>query len=55
MSKKQQTRVELIVESIAVEKQILIEFCDDLAACRDSGDKKGAKKVAKNLKEQIKK
>ena len=54
MSKKQQNRVELLVESIAVEKQILVEFCDDLAACRDSGDKKGAKKVAKDLKDQIK-
>lgn len=54
MSKKQQTRVELLVESIAVEKQILIEFCDDLAACRDSGDKKGAKKVTKDLEAQIK-
>ena len=54
MSKNQQNRVELLVESIAVEKQILVEFCDDLAACRDSGDKKGAKKVAKELKDQIK-
>ena len=54
MSKKQQTRVELLVETIAVEKQILIEICDDLAACRDSGDKKGAKAVAKELKGQIK-
>ena len=54
MSKKQQNRVELLVESIAVEKQILVEFCDDLAACRDSGDKKGAKAVAKELKGQIK-
>ena len=54
MSKVQKTRVELLVESIAVEKQILIEICDDLAACRDSGDKKGAKAVAKELKDQIK-
>ena len=54
MSKKQQNRVELLVESIAVEKQILVEFCDDLAACRDSGDKKGAKKVTKDLRDQIK-
>ena len=54
MSKVQKTRVELLVESIAVEKQILIEICDDLAACRDSGDKKGAKAVAKELKGQIK-
>ena len=54
MSKKQQTRVELLVESIAVEKQILIENCDDLAACRDSGDKKGAKEATKKLEAQIK-
>jgi len=54
MSKKQQTRVELLVESIAVEKQILIEICDDLAACRDGGDKKGAKKAKKDLEAQIK-
>ena len=46
--------MELLVESIAVEKQILIELCDDLAACRDSGDKKGAKKVEKELDKQIK-
>ena len=55
MSKKQQTRVELLVETIAVEKQILIEICDDLAACRDSGDKKGAKGATKDLEAQIKK
>ena len=56
MSKvKQQTRVELLVESIAVEKQLLIEICDDLAACRDSGDKKGVKAVTKDLQAQIKK
>ena len=54
MSKVQKTRVELLVESIAVEKQILIEICDDLAACRDNGDKKGTKAVAKELKGQIK-
>ena len=55
MSKvKQQTRVELLVESIAVEKQILIEICDDLAACRDTGDKKGAKGAKKDLAAQIK-
>lgn len=54
MSKVQKTRVELLVESIAVEKQILIEICDDLAACRDGGDKKGAKALAKELKDQIK-
>ncbi len=55
MSKvKQQTRVELLVESIAVEKQILIENCDQLAACRDSGDKKGAKEAKKSLSAQIK-
>ena len=55
MSKNQQTRVELLVESIAVEKQILIEMCDDLAACRDCGDKKGAKEATKDLEGQIKK
>ena len=56
MSKVQQkTRVELLVESIAVEKQILIELCDDLAARRDTGDNKGAKSTAKELKAQIKK
>ena len=55
MSKVQQTRVELLVESIAVEKQLLIEICDDLAARRDTGDKKGAKETAKDLKAQIKK
>lgn len=55
MSKNQQTRVELLVESIAVEKQILIEMCDDLAACRDNGDKKGAKEASKDLSAQIKK
>ena len=55
MSKvKQKTRIELLVESIAVEKQLLIEMCDDLAACRDNGDKKGAKQVAKDLKNQVK-
>ena len=54
MSKIQQTRVELLVESIAVEKQILIEICDDLAACRDNGDKKGVKAVTKDLEAQIK-
>ena len=55
MSKvNQQTRVELLVESIAVEKQILVEICDELAACRDSGDKKGAKNAKKDLEAQIK-
>ena len=55
MSKvKQKTRIELLVESIAVEKQLLIEICDDLAACRDNGDKKGTKAVAKELKAQVK-
>ena len=53
MSNKQQTRVELLVESIAVEKQILIEACDDLAFCRDNGDKKGIKEVTKDLNKQI--
>ena len=53
MSKKQQTRVELLVESIAVEKQILIEICDDLAAARDTGDKKNAKQAKKDLEAQI--
>ena len=55
MSKKQQTRVELLVENIAVEKQILIEICDDLAFCRDNGDKKGAKEATKDLDAQVKK
>ena len=55
MSKeKQQTRVELLVESIAVEKQVLVELCDDLAACRDTGDNKGAKAVSKKLDAQVK-
>ena len=56
MSKvKQKTRVELLVESIAVEKQILVEMCDDLAVARDNGDKKRAKSISKDLKDQIKK
>ena len=55
MSNKQQTRVELLVENIAVEKQILIEICDDLAFCRDHGDKKGAKEATKDLNNQISK
>ena len=55
MSKKQQTKVELLVENIAVEKQILIEICDDLAFCRDNGDKKGAKEATKDLNAQVKK
>ena len=56
MSKvKQKTRVELLVESIAVEKQILIELCDDLTVARDNGDKKRAKAISKDLKDQIKK
>ena len=54
MSKVQQTRVELLVESIAVEKQILIEICDDLAAYRDTGNKKAAKEAKKDLDAQIK-
>ena len=53
MSNKQQTRVELLVENIAVEKQILIEICDDLAFCRDNGDKKGIKEATKDLNKQI--
>lgn len=55
MSNKQQTRVELLVENIAVEKQILIEICDDLAFCRDNGDKKSAKQATKDLDAQVKK
>ena len=55
MSNKQQTRVELLVENIAVEKQILIEICDDLAFCRDNGDKKEAKKATQDLNKQISK
>ena len=55
MSKVQRkTKAELLVESIAVERQILVEMCDDLAACRDSGDKKGAKSTKKDLVAQIK-
>ena len=56
MSKeKQQTRVELLVESIAVEKQVLVEFCDDLAAARDQLDNKAVKEATKKLEPQIKK
>lgn len=56
MSKeKKQTRIELLVENIAVEKQILVEHCDDLATCRETGDKKGTKAIIKKLEPQIKK
>ena len=56
MSKvKKQTRIELLVENIAVEKQIMVEYCDDLATCRETGDKKGAKAATKKLEPQIKK
>ncbi len=55
MSKeKKQTRIELLVESIAVEKQVLVEYCDDLASCRDTLDNKGAKEATKKLESQIK-
>ena len=56
MSKeKKQTRIELLVENIAVEKQIMVEYCDDLATCRETGDNKGAKAIVKKLEPQIKK
>ena len=55
MSKeKKQTRIELLVESIAVEKQVLVEFCDDLAAARDQLDNKAVKEATKKLEPQIK-
>jgi len=55
MSKeKKQTRIELLVESIAVEKQVLVELCDDLAAARDQLDNKGVKEATKKLEPQIK-
>ena len=56
MSKeKKQNRIELLVENIAVEKQILVEYCDELATCRDTGNKKGQKAAAKKLEPQVKK
>ena len=56
MSKeKKQSRIELLVESIAVEKQILVELCDDLASARDQLDNKGVKEATKKLEPQIKK
>ena len=55
MSKEnKQNRIELLVESIAVEKQIIDEHCDDLITARDTNDKKGAKEAAKKLEPQIK-
>ena len=55
MSKeKKQSRIELLVESIAVEKQIVDEYCDDLITARDCNDKKSAKEVTKKLEPQIK-
>ena len=56
MSKeKKQNRMELLVENIAAEKQILVEYCDELAACRDTGNKKGQKAAEKKLEPQVKK
>ena len=55
MSKeKQQSRVDLLVESIAVEKQLIDEACDDLITARECQDKKKAKEVSKRLDPQIK-
>ena len=55
MSKeKKQSRIELLVESIAVEKQVLVELCDDLASARDQLDNKGVKEATKKLEPQIK-
>jgi len=55
MSKEtKQTRIDLLVESIAVEKQVLAELCDDLATCRDTLNKKGAKVVTKDIELQTK-
>ena len=45
-NEKKQNRVELLVESIAVEKQIIDEYCDDLITARDSSNKKAAKEAA---------
>ena len=53
-TEKKQNRVELLVESIAVEKQIIDEYCDDLITARDSSNKKAAKEAAKNLDPHIK-
>ena len=56
MSKeKKQSRIELLVETIAIEKQRLVELCDELATCRDTGNKKGAKAAEKKLEPQVKK
>ena len=56
MSKvKKQNRIELLVETIAIEKQNLVEYCDELATCRDTGNKKGQKAAEKKLAPQIKK
>lgn len=55
MSKeKQQSRVDLLVEGIAVEKQLIDEACDDLITARECQDKKAAKEVSKRLDPQIK-
>ena len=53
-NEKKQTKVELLVESIAVEKQVLVELCDDLASARDQLDNKGVKEATKKLEPQIK-
>ena len=54
-TEKKQNRVELLVESIAVQKQVIDEYCDDLITARDTGDKKGVKEAKKALDVQIKK
>ena len=54
-TEKKQNRVEFLVESIAVQKQTIDEYCDDLITARDTGDKKGVKEATKILDVQIKK
>ena len=54
-TEKKQNRVELLVESIAVQKQVIDEYCDDLITARDTNDKKGVKEAKKVLDVQIKK
>ena len=54
-TEKKQNRVELLVESIAVQKQVIDEYCDDLITARDTSDKKGIKEAKKALDSQIKK
>ena len=54
-TEKKQNRVELLVESIAVQKQVIDEYCDDLITARDTENKKGVKEATKALDSQIKK